>query len=76
MLRQAFETVPGLGALVVEHDLAPSTDDALMVFACEIVLEALVARRKISRNDRGRYGRAANEPSRRRRGEEPDDMTA
>jgi magnesium chelatase subunit I len=77
VLRQAFETVPGLGALVIEHDLAPSTDDALMVFACEIVLEALVARRKISRNDRGRYGRAANESQRRRRAEEPpDDMTA
>jgi magnesium chelatase subunit I len=77
LLRQAFETVPGLGALVIEHDLAPSTDDALVVFACELVLEALVARRKISRNERGRYGRAQNEQPRRRRGpEDPDDKTA
>ena len=76
-LRLAFETVPGLGALVIEHALAPDDDDAMVVFACEIVLEALVARRKISRNERGRYGRAQNEQARRRRAEEPpDDMTA
>ncbi|MDA1080192.1 MAG: sigma 54-interacting transcriptional regulator [Gemmatimonadetes bacterium] len=76
VLRQAFETVPGLGQLVIEHALAPDSDDALVVFACEIVLEALVARRKISRSERGRYGRA-QEPQRRRRSEEPpNDMTA
>jgi magnesium chelatase subunit I len=77
VLRQAFDTVPGLLGLVIEHDLAKERDDALVAFACEIVLEALVARRKISRNERGRYARAQNEPSRRRRAEEPpDDMTA
>ena len=77
VLRKAFETVPGLAALVVEHDLAPHDDDALVAFACELVLEALVARRKISRSDRGRYGRARDDSSRRRRSEEPpDDMTA
>ena len=77
VLRKAFETVPGLTALVVEHDLAPDNDDALTAFACELVLEALVARRKISRSDRGRYGRARQEQSsRRKRDEEPDDMTA
>jgi magnesium chelatase subunit I len=77
VLRQAFETVPGLTAIVVEHQLAPQDDDALFAFACELVLEALVARRKISRNDRGRYGRAREEQSRRRRADEsPDDMTA
>ena len=76
VLRRAFETVPGLGALVIEHDLAPDNDDALVAFACEIVLEALVARRKISRNERGRYARAQNESRRRRSEEPPDDMTA
>jgi magnesium chelatase subunit I len=73
-LRAAFETVPGLLALVVEHDLAAASDDALVAGACELVLEALVARRKISRNDAGSYGRAARDEPRRRRGsagEEP-----
>jgi magnesium chelatase subunit I len=74
-LRAAFETVPGLLALVIEHDLAAGGDDALVAGACELVLEALVARRKISRNDAGSYGRAAREEPRRRRsggaGEEP-----
>ncbi len=77
VMRKAFETVPGLAALVVEHDLAPLDDDAQMVFACELVLEALVARRKISRNELGRYTRAQNEAGRRRRSAEgPDDLTA
>jgi len=72
-LRAAFETVPGLLALVIEHDLASERDDALVAGACELVLEALVARRKISRNDAGSYGRAARDEPRRRRagGEEP-----
>ena len=77
VMRKAFETVPGLAALVIEHDLAPQGDDGMVAFACELVLEALVARRKISRNERGQYGRAPNEPSRRRRNEgSQDDMTA
>jgi magnesium chelatase subunit I len=67
-LRAAFETVPGLLPLIVEHDLAAAADDALVAGACELVLEALVARRKISRNDAGSYGRAAREEPRRRRG--------
>jgi magnesium chelatase subunit I len=76
VLRQAFETVPGLLGVVIEHNLAPESDDAMVAFACEVVLEALVARRKISRNERGRYGRAQNEQTRRRRTEEPpDEMT-
>ena len=33
--------------------------------ACELVLEALVARKKISRTDAGRYGRAVQEQRRR-----------
>jgi magnesium chelatase subunit I len=35
------------------------------VAACELVLEALVARKKISRSDGGQYGRANPEPRRR-----------
>jgi len=71
-LRTAFETVPGLTSLVVEHDLAPGRDDAFVAGACELVLEALVARRKISRNDQGQYGRAREESRRKRSGgEEP-----
>lgn len=69
-LRAAFETVPGLIGLVVEHALSPSLDDALVAGACELVLEALVARRKISRNEQGEYGRAARDEGRRRRGGE------
>ncbi len=72
VMRKAFESVPGLAALVVEHDLAPQGDDALVAVACELVLEALVARRKISRNELGRYTRARNEGGRRRRSEEDD----
>ncbi len=69
-LRSAFETVPGLVTLVLEHELAPFDDDALVVGACELALEALVARRKISRTDTGQYGRAARDEGRRRRGGE------
>ena len=43
----------------------PRDDAATTVAACELVLEALVARKKISRTDGGQYGRA--EPERRRR---------
>ena len=67
-LRAAFGTVPGLLSLVEEHGLADPKDDALVAGACELVLEALVARRKISRNDRGQYGRSREEPRRRRSG--------
>ena len=48
--------------------LAKPGDDAMIVVACELVLEALVARRKISRSDEGRYGRAERE-SRRNKGQ-------
>ena len=58
---------------VLEHDLAPSTDDGLTAFACELVLEALVARRRLSRSDVGQYARAAREEGRRRRGN-PEEM--
>ena len=62
---EAFETVPGLVPLVHHVGLAKNRDRATAVAACELVLEALVARRKISRSDAGQYGRAHPEPRRR-----------
>ena len=60
-----FRAVPGLLALVERVGLAMSSDVPKTVAACELVLESLVARRKISRNDQGRYGRAQQESRRR-----------
>ena len=61
----AFNTVPGLVPLVHRVGLAPENDAATAVAACELVLEALVSRRKISRSDAGQYGRAQPEGRRR-----------
>jgi magnesium chelatase subunit I len=61
----AFQTVPGLVPLVHHVGLAREKDMATAVAACELVLEALVARRKISRSDAGQYGRAHPEGRRR-----------
>ncbi|MHB1313585.1 MAG: magnesium chelatase, partial [Gemmatimonadaceae bacterium] len=65
-LRAAFASVPGLVPFVCEMGLAPETDDAAIAVACELVLESLVARRKLSRSENGRYGAAEREPRRRR----------
>ena len=65
LVSQGFETVPGLVDIVTGVGLAPRNDPALLAVACEIVLEALVARRRISRSDQGRYGRAERESRRR-----------
>ena len=65
LVRQGFDAVPGLVDTVCALGLAPRDDDALVAVACELVLEALVARRKISRSDQGLYARAERE---RRRG--------
>jgi magnesium chelatase subunit I len=62
---EGFQRVPGLVALVRRVGLANEHDLPGSVAACELVLEALVARRKISRSDAGRYGRATP-PERRR----------
>jgi magnesium chelatase subunit I len=51
--------------MVHEVGLAPAGDVPATAAACELVLEALVARRKISRSDAGQYGRA--QPEQRRR---------
>jgi magnesium chelatase subunit I len=64
LVKQGLATVPGLVDIVTALGLAPRGDDAMIVVACELVLEALVARRKISRNDAGTYGRAEREPRR------------
>jgi magnesium chelatase subunit I len=51
---QGFTTVPGLLALIENVGLAPdSANDGLRTAACELVLEALVAQRRISRNTAG-----------------------
>jgi magnesium chelatase subunit I len=68
-LRRAFDTVPGLVALVHHVGLAREGDAPVTAAACELVLESLVARRKISRSDGGQYGRAPQE-SRRRPGQD------
>jgi magnesium chelatase subunit I len=67
---QAFATVPSLVETVHHVGLAPNGDDALTVAACELLLEALVARRKISRSDAGHYGRAQSEQRRRPGGQQ------
>jgi magnesium chelatase subunit I len=56
--RAGFATVPNLIELITAAGLGV-TDDADAVVACELVLEALVARRKLSRSESGQYGRAA-----------------
>jgi magnesium chelatase subunit I len=62
---KGFEVVPGLIPIVRAVGLAPAGDVPLTAAACELVLESLVARKKISRTDGGQYGRAVNEPRRR-----------
>jgi len=64
LVRQGFDVVPGLVSTVVALGLAPKNDSALVAVACELLLEALVARRKISRSEQGQYGRAERERKR------------
>jgi magnesium chelatase subunit I len=70
LVKQGFDSVPGLVSVVVALGLAQKGDTAMTVVACELVLEALVARRKISRSDAGAYGRAERET--RRKGTQQD----
>ncbi len=60
-LKKAFDTVPGLLELVRHVGLAKSDDAPMEVAACELLLESLVARRKISRSDGGEYLRSSHE---------------
>ncbi len=64
-LFSAFETVPGLVELVRGAQLAEPDDVAFSSTACELVLESLVGRKKISRSDSGRYQRPRPEARRR-----------
>ena len=56
--------------LVRRVGLAKRGDAPMTVAACELVLEALVARKRISRSDGGIYGRAEPEKRRRRPNED------
>jgi magnesium chelatase subunit I len=62
---RGFDVVPGLLQLVHSTGLAAADDAPQAVAACELALEALVARKRISRSDAGEYGRATPEPRRR-----------
>lgn len=55
---KGFSMVPGLLDLVVDTGIAaPSDGDGFRAAACELVLEALVAERRLSRSEAGHYGR-------------------
>jgi len=62
---RAFERVPSIVELVRDTGLATQGDDAITAAACELTLEALVARKKLSRSASGHYTRA--QPPERRR---------
>ena len=59
---KGFSVVPGLLDLVSQVGLAGKKDPATMVSACELVLEGLVAAKRISRTDDLGYARARAEP--------------
>ncbi len=65
LVARAFTAVPELLDIVHSTGLATPDDPGATAAACELVLEALVARKKISRNDAGQYGRAQAEQRRR-----------
>lgn len=67
---RAFAVVPGLLPLVERVGLARADDAGTTAAACELVLESLVARKRISRSDGGTYGRAEVEKRRRRPNED------
>jgi magnesium chelatase subunit I len=62
---EGFGSVPGLMQIVSGSGLAPMDDLPVVAAACELVLESLVARKKISRSDAGIYGRQNEEKWRR-----------
>src|SRR6058998_219031 len=55
---EGFGSVPGLMQVVNTAGLARMDDLPVVAAGCELVLEALVARKKIARSDSGTYGRA------------------
>ncbi len=62
---EGFGSVPGLMQVVNTAGLSPMDDLPVVAAGCELVLEALVARKKIARSDSGTYGRAVEEKRRR-----------
>ena len=62
---RGFESVPTLLSLVSLTGLAENGDTPVVAAACELILESLVARRKISRTDAGLYSRSLDEKRRR-----------
>jgi magnesium chelatase subunit I len=61
-LLKGFSVVPGLLDLVGQVGLAGKKDPAAMVAACELVLEGLVAEKRIARSEELGYVRARPEP--------------
>jgi magnesium chelatase subunit I len=61
-LLKGFSVVPGLLDLVIQVGLAGKKDPAHMVAACELVLEGLVAEKRISRSEDLGYVRVRPEP--------------
>jgi magnesium chelatase subunit I len=62
---EGFGSIPGLMQVVNTVGLAPMDDLPVLAAGCELVLESLVARKKIARSDAGTYGRAVEEKRRR-----------
>ncbi|MCI0436436.1 MAG: sigma 54-interacting transcriptional regulator [Gemmatimonadetes bacterium] len=60
---EGFRTVPGLVEAVTAMGLANDASPGSTAAACELVLEALVAERRLSRSDAGGYGRAPRRPN-------------
>src|SRR5437870_5207551 len=60
-LLKGFTVVPGLLALIDQVGLAGKKDPATMVSACELVLEGLVAEKRIARSEELGYVRARSE---------------
>jgi magnesium chelatase subunit I len=59
---RGFETVPGLLELVELVGLAPAdASDGVRAAACELVLEGLVAEKRVSRSEGGSYARVRHE---------------
>jgi hypothetical protein len=57
VLLKGLGVVPGLLELVDTLGLAPRKEPAVVVSACELVLEGLAAERRIARNEEAGYTR-------------------
>ena len=58
---KGFSRIPGLLEVIQATGLAPRTDPARLTAACELVLEGLVAQKRISRSDELGYARVRPE---------------